>query len=199
MSSRPRRRKGTPRRCDAAGLRFLIHTQVGSRCVGAKVNGKLVPLNTALKSGDTVEIITDKNRRPSRDWLKIVKTAKARSRIQQYLRTEERAAAMGLGRECWKGSPQGRHQPEQGREGRASEHAGEQPCRRVSGRADGSIGYARFTTKQVVKRLQAIVSPPEILERPMPWIRSSPTASARSRARLLRPRRAASPCAAWTT
>lgn len=95
----PRRRKELPEGATPLDLAFLIHTQVGSRCVGAKVNGKLVPLNTALKSGDTVEIITDKNRRPSRDWLKIVKTAKARSRIQQYLRTEERAAAMGLGRE----------------------------------------------------------------------------------------------------
>ena len=146
---------------------FLIHTQVGSRCVGAKVNGKLVPLNTALKSGDTVEIITDKNRRPSRDWLKIVKTAKARSRIQQYLRTEERAAAMGLGREtAGKGSPQGRHQPEQGRE---DGHLSTLVNSLAAGSVDelmASIGYARFTTKQVVKRLQAIVSPPEILETP---------------------------------
>lgn len=61
-----------------------------------------------------------------------------------------------------------------------------------------SIGYARFTTKQV-KRLQAIVSPPEILERRCRGYGRLPTASARSRARLLRPRRAASPCAAWTT
>ena len=62
---------------------FLIHSDVGSHCVGAKVNGKLVPLTYSLKSGDTVEIITDKNRHPSRDWLKIVITAKARNRIQQ--------------------------------------------------------------------------------------------------------------------
>ena len=67
---------------------FLIHTDVGSHCVGAKVNGKLTPLSTPLKSGDMVEIITDKNRQPSRDWLKLVKTSKARNRIQHYLRTE---------------------------------------------------------------------------------------------------------------
>ena len=66
---------------------FLIHSDVGSHCVGAKVNGKLTPLSTPLKSGDMVEIITDKNRQPSRDWLKLVKTSKARSRIQHYLRT----------------------------------------------------------------------------------------------------------------
>ena len=67
---------------------FLIHTQVGSRCVGAKVNGKLVPLNTALKSGDTVEIITDKNRSPSRDWLKIVKSTQAKNKINQWFKNE---------------------------------------------------------------------------------------------------------------
>lgn len=78
---------------------FLIHTEVGSRCVGAKVNGKLVPLSTQLKSGDTIEIITDKNRRPNSDWLKIAKTAKAKNRIQQYLRTEERTAAVTLGKD----------------------------------------------------------------------------------------------------
>ncbi|MCQ2444348.1 MAG: RelA/SpoT family protein, partial [Mailhella sp.] len=78
---------------------FLIHSDVGFHCVGSKINGKLEPLATPLKNGDMVEIITDKNRHPHRDWLKIVKTSKARSRIQHYLRTEERTAAIQLGRE----------------------------------------------------------------------------------------------------
>ena len=146
---------------------FLIHTQVGSRCVGAKVNGKLVPLNTALKSGDTVEIITDKNRRPSRDWLKIVKTAKARSRIQQYLRTEERAAAMGLGREMLEKEARkaGINLSKAEKDGHLSTLVNSLAAGSVD-ELMASIGYARFTTKQVVKRLQAIVSPPEILETP---------------------------------
>ncbi len=78
---------------------FLIHTDIGFHCVGAKVNGKICPLSTPLKSGDTVEILTDKNRRPNHDWLKFVKTSKARSRIQHFLRTQERGAAVDLGRE----------------------------------------------------------------------------------------------------
>jgi len=78
---------------------FLVHTDVGMHCAGAKINGKLRPLSTPLKSGDTVDIFTDKNRNPSRDWLKIVKTAKARNRIQHYLRTEERSAAVTLGKQ----------------------------------------------------------------------------------------------------
>ena len=75
---------------------FHIHTKVGQHCAGAKVNGRLVPLGTPLKNGDTCEIITEPNREPNRDWLKMVKTAKARNRIQHYLRTEERTRALNL-------------------------------------------------------------------------------------------------------
>ena len=65
---------------------FAIHTQVGEKLIGAKVNGKLVNLSSELKSGDTVEILTskDKNKGPSRDWLNIVKTTRARSKIKQW-------------------------------------------------------------------------------------------------------------------
>ena len=66
---------------------FHIHSKVGHHCAGAKINGRLMPLGTPLKNGDIVEIITDPSRNPNRDWLKIVKTARARSRIQRYLRT----------------------------------------------------------------------------------------------------------------
>ena len=78
---------------------FLIHTKVGQHCAGAKINGRLMPLGTELKNGDIVEIVTDPARNPNRDWLKMVKTARARSRIQRYLRTEERVHAINLGRE----------------------------------------------------------------------------------------------------
>ena len=65
---------------------FAIHTQVGEKLIGAKVNGKLVNLSNLLKSGDTIEILTskDKNKGPSRDWLNIVKTSRARSKIKQW-------------------------------------------------------------------------------------------------------------------
>ncbi len=78
---------------------YHIHSDIGHHCVGAKVNGKLTPLSTPLKSGDTIEIITDKKKNPNRDWLKFVKTSRARSRIQHYLNTKERDAAVQLGRE----------------------------------------------------------------------------------------------------
>ncbi len=76
---------------------YSIHTEVGHRTVGAKVNGKLVPLNYRLKSGDTVEIITSPSHTPSKDWLNFVVTQKARSRIKQWLSTVERKQFFELG------------------------------------------------------------------------------------------------------
>ncbi len=91
--------KELPEGSTAVDFAYLIHTDIGHHCVGAKVNGKLTPLSTPLKSGSTIEIIIDKNRNPSRDWLKFVKTSKARSRIQHYLNTKERSASLALGKE----------------------------------------------------------------------------------------------------
>ncbi len=65
---------------------FHVHTDIGLHCIGAKVNGKLVPLDTALKSGDAVEIITSKNQQPNQDWLKFVKTSRARNKIKKWFR-----------------------------------------------------------------------------------------------------------------
>lgn len=76
---------------------YSIHTQVGHRCVGAKINGKIVPLRYNLKNGDTVEIITSATHGPSRDWLKFVVTQRAKSRIKQWIKTEERSQSTELG------------------------------------------------------------------------------------------------------
>ncbi|MEW6674874.1 MAG: bifunctional (p)ppGpp synthetase/guanosine-3',5'-bis(diphosphate) 3'-pyrophosphohydrolase [Nitrospirota bacterium] len=76
---------------------YSIHTQVGHRCVGAKVNGRIVPLKYALRNGDTVEIITSPAHGPSRDWLKFVVTQRARSRIKQWIKAEERKQSIELG------------------------------------------------------------------------------------------------------
>ena len=78
---------------------FAIHTDVGLRCVGAKISGRLVPLRTELQNGDIVEIITSPNHVPSKDWLKIVKTPRARSKIRQWIKNEERARSISLGRD----------------------------------------------------------------------------------------------------
>ena len=76
---------------------FSIHTEVGHRCVGAKVNGRIVPLRYTLRSGDTVDIITSPTHGPSRDWLKFVVTQRAKSRIKQWIKAEEGKQAIELG------------------------------------------------------------------------------------------------------
>ena len=78
---------------------YAIHTDVGNRCVGAKVNGKMVPLRHSLKSGDTVEIMTSKNQSPSKDWLNIVKSSRAKTKIKQHLLKIERDQNKELGKE----------------------------------------------------------------------------------------------------
>ena len=78
---------------------FAIHTQVGMKCKGAKVNGKLVPLNTQLKNGDKIDIITAENHFPNQAWLKIVQTTKAKTHIKRYIKQEEEVASIILGKE----------------------------------------------------------------------------------------------------
>jgi GTP pyrophosphokinase len=78
---------------------FAVHTQVGAHCAGAKVNGRIAPLSRELKNSETVEILTNPNAKPSRDWLSHVRTGRARHKIRQMLRLEERSSAIRLGRE----------------------------------------------------------------------------------------------------
>lgn len=78
---------------------YEIHTEVGHHCVGAKINGKIVPLRHVLKSGDSIEILTSKTQSPSKDWLNIAKSSKARSKIKQWLLKVERDENRELGRD----------------------------------------------------------------------------------------------------
>ncbi len=78
---------------------FSIHSDVGKQCVGAKVNDKIVPLDYVLKSGDTVQVLTKPGSKPNRDWLKFVKTSRAKAKIRQEIRDEQRDRALSLGNE----------------------------------------------------------------------------------------------------
>ena len=79
---------------------YEVHTEIGHRCVGARVNGKIVPLHYELRSGDIVEILTAKRERgPSRDWLAMVKTTRARNKIKQWFKAESREGTEHTGRE----------------------------------------------------------------------------------------------------
>lgn len=78
---------------------FSIHSEVGAKCTGAKVNGRIVPLNHQLQSGDVVEIITSPHQKPRKDWLQFVVSQRARNRIKHFLRQEERQQAIDIGRQ----------------------------------------------------------------------------------------------------
>jgi GTP pyrophosphokinase len=93
--------KALPEGSTPIDFAYAVHTKVGEHCVGAKVNGKLVPLRSTLRQGDIVEIVTSPNQHPSRDWLKIVKSSRARSKINQWVKVEERARSIELGRELF--------------------------------------------------------------------------------------------------
>ncbi len=91
--------KSLPRGATPVDFAYLIHSEVGNQCVGAKVDGRMVSLKSELQTGNIVEIITAKNHHPSKDWLNFVKTVKARSRIRQWIKTQEKERSLSLGRE----------------------------------------------------------------------------------------------------
>jgi GTP pyrophosphokinase len=93
--------KALPEGATPIDFAYAVHTKVGEHCVGSKVNGKLVPLRYTLRQGDIVEIVTSPTQHPSRDWLKIVKSTRARSKINQWLKVEERVRSLALGRELF--------------------------------------------------------------------------------------------------
>lgn len=88
-----------PQNSTPVDFAYNIHTEVGHQCTGAKVNRRIVPLRYKLQNGDTVEIITSHGHTPSRDWLKFVSTQKAKARIKQWLKVEERKKGLALGEE----------------------------------------------------------------------------------------------------
>jgi GTP pyrophosphokinase len=91
--------KRLPKGATAIDFAFHVHTEVGTRCQGSKINGRIAPLHRELKNGDTVEILTSPQARPSRDWLQHVQTGRARHKIKQWIRHEEETVSSQLGRE----------------------------------------------------------------------------------------------------
>ncbi|MEA3509455.1 MAG: bifunctional (p)ppGpp synthetase/guanosine-3',5'-bis(diphosphate) 3'-pyrophosphohydrolase, partial [candidate division NC10 bacterium] len=91
--------KTLPQGSTPVDFAFSIHTDIGLQCAGARVNGRIVPLRYELLNGDIVEILTAATQHPSRDWLKFVKTSRARGRIKTWIRNEERVRSIVLGKE----------------------------------------------------------------------------------------------------
>jgi guanosine-3',5'-bis(diphosphate) 3'-pyrophosphohydrolase len=91
--------KSLPRGATPVDFAYSVHSDVGGRCVGAKVNGKIVPLRYKLKNGDTVEVLTSPQAHPSKDWLTFVKTSRAQQRIRNFIKQQQRDKSLQLGRE----------------------------------------------------------------------------------------------------
>lgn len=150
--------KELPEGATPVDFAYAIHSEVGDKCAGAKVNGRIVPLHSPLKNGDSVEIITDKNRMPSRDWLKFVKTAKARTRIKQYIRTVERERAIALGRELLEkeGRRLGINVQKAIKDGDFIKLVEGFNCGSVDDLLT-QVGFSRFTPRKVVKKLYSVI------------------------------------------
>jgi len=91
--------KAFPKGSTPIDFAYSIHSEVGHHCVGARINGKMVPLKYKLQTGDVVEIITSSKQRPSSDWLNIARTSKAKSRIRHWFKAQETERSISLGRE----------------------------------------------------------------------------------------------------
>jgi guanosine-3',5'-bis(diphosphate) 3'-pyrophosphohydrolase len=91
--------KRLPKGSTPIDFAFMVHTEVGLHCQGAKLNGRIAPLHRELRNGDTIEILTTPSARPSRDWLSHVRTARARHKIKQWIKHEEEQVSLTLGKE----------------------------------------------------------------------------------------------------
>src|ERR671914_858178 len=90
-----------PRGATPVDFAFAIHTEVGNKCTGARINNRIVPLRTQIQNGDVIEILTSPNSKPSRDWLNFVKTSRARNRVRHAVAEQQRAESIELGRKLF--------------------------------------------------------------------------------------------------
>ena len=146
--------KRLPRGATPVDFAYSIHTEVGHHCAGAKVNGKLVPLHYELKDGDTAEIITSPKRHPSRDWLRFVKTSRARTKILQWLRAEQREKSINLGKElCERDFKKAGLKFSKLLNSGELDRVAEEFSLKGSDDLLAAIGYGEITTQQVIGRL----------------------------------------------
>ncbi|MGQ9647700.1 MAG: RelA/SpoT family protein [Thermodesulfobacteriota bacterium] len=154
--------KQFPRGATPVDFAYSIHSDVGNRCTGAKVNGKIVPLKYEFRSGDTVEIITSPSQKPSKDWLKFVKTSRAKTKIRQWFSTQEREKSIALGKEILDRELR-KYDLQQAKlikSGELTKVASEFSFREVDDLI-AAVGYGRITANQIIGK----ILPPERLEK----------------------------------
>ena len=169
--------KTLPRGASPIDFAYAVHTEVGHQCVGARVGGKMVPLRSKLKNGDIVEILTAAGHNPSRDWLTLVVTNKARAKIRHYLNVAEKQAALEIGKKHF--------ERELKRYDLTLKKLLAEPAKvetlaqdlGVGTKLDdlfAAVGYGKLSMRQVLQRLV----PPEKLEAPPPPDKKRPLADA---------------------
>ncbi len=133
---------------------YRIHSEVGHRCTGARVNGRIVALRYQLQSGDTVEIITTQNQVPSKDWLKLVKTSRAKARIRTYVKSQQGARSVAVGREILE-RDLGRHQLDLAtlRTDGTLERVTKELGQRDEETLLAGVGYGKVTTQQILAKV----------------------------------------------
>lgn len=151
--------KELPKGATPVDFAYAIHTEVGDHCVGAKVNGKIVPLRHELTSGDTIEILTSSNQTPHRDWLKFVRTSRAKTKIKHWIKIEEQKRSLEIG---WR-----LLEAEIRRHGLTPSHALKSDALLEVAKREGyatidelaaAVGFGHVATAQVVGRLVAPTS-----------------------------------------
>lgn len=159
-----------PRFATPIDFAYAIHSEVGHTCVGAKVNGRIVPLRYNLKNGEVVEILTRAGHTPSRDWLKLVKTSRARNKIRHVINASERARAIEIGQKYLE--KEARRLGVQLRkisEPELARVAGDYGCSKVED-LHAALGYGRYSARQVLQKLApeiaAAEAPAETPHRP---------------------------------
>jgi len=153
--------KQFPRGSTPVDFAYSIHSDVGNRCIGAKVNGKIVPLKYEFRSGDTVEIMTSPSQKPSKDWLKFAKTSRAKTKIRQWFNTEEREKSIILGKEILEKELR-KYDLQQAKlikSGELAKAANEFSFHDVDDLI-AAVGYGKLTANQIIGK----ILPPERLE-----------------------------------
>jgi GTP diphosphokinase / guanosine-3',5'-bis(diphosphate) 3'-diphosphatase len=141
---------------------YRIHSEVGHHCAGARVNGKIVPLRYQLQSGDTVEIVTTANQAPSKDWLKLVKTSRAKARIRAYIKAQQSSRSIAVGREIIE-RDLARHQLDYAklRNDGTLKRVAHELAEKDEDALLASVGYGKVTAQQVLAK----ILPAEEIER----------------------------------
>ncbi len=143
--------KALPKGSCPIDFAYAVHSSIGDHCSGARVNGMIVPLRYQLRNGDTIEIITSPNQKPNKDWLKLVKTARARTKIRYLLRQEQREKAVLLGTDLIDKSLR-KHSTTIARAEKQLQHAArELKCVSVD-ELIIQVGYGKITAQQVLER-----------------------------------------------